>query len=58
MPTRQHSKQEGRTLFKILDVAAGEGDANFVELCCGDRAGSIIFLFALSDVTHIGDRGD
>ena len=29
-----------------------------MELCCRDGAGSIIFLFALSDVTHIGDRGD
>jgi hypothetical protein len=29
-----------------------------VEFCGGHGAGSIVFFFALSDVTHIGDRGD
>jgi hypothetical protein len=59
---QQHStgdKEQGaRTLFKVLDVAASEGNANFVEFCGGHGAGGVVFLFAFSDVTHIGDRGD
>ena len=54
----RETMQEERTLLKVPDVTASEGDANFVEFCSGDRASGIIFLFALSDVTHIGDRGD
>lgn len=46
-------------LFEVLDIAAGEGDANFVEFCGGQRStGCVVFLIALSDVTHDGDRGD
>jgi hypothetical protein len=48
----------GRTFFQVLDVAAGEGDADFVELCGGHGAGSIVIFFALSDVTHVRDSGD
>ena len=51
-------EQDERTLFKVLDVAAREGDADFVEFCGGHGAGSIVFFFALSDVTHIEDSGD
>jgi hypothetical protein len=29
-----------------------------VQFCSGHGAGSIVFFFALSDVTHFGDRGD
>jgi len=50
--------KKGRTLFKVLDVAAGEGDANFVEFRGGHGAGGVVFFFAFSDVTHIRDRGD
>ena len=52
------NKQETRTLFKVLDVAASEGDANFVEFRGGHGAGGVVFFFTLSDVTHIRDRGD
>ena len=50
--------QEGRTLLKVPDVAASEGDANFVEFCGGHGAGGVVFFIALSDVTHVRDRGD
>ena len=51
-------EQRVRTLFKVLDVAASEGNANFVEFRGRHGAGGVVFLFALSDVTHIRDRGD
>ena len=51
--------EERHTLFEVLDVAACESDANFVEFCGGQGStGRIVFFFALSDVTHRGDRGD
>jgi hypothetical protein len=39
-------------------VATGEGNANSVEFCGGHGAGGVVFIFALSDVAHIRDRGD
>ena len=52
-------REERHTLFEILDIATGEGDANFVEFCGGQGStGRVIFFFALSDVTHRRDRGD
>ena len=53
-------KRKGRhTLFEVLDIAAGEGDANFVQFCGGQGCtGRVVFLFAFSDVTHDRDRGD
>ena len=50
--------QEERTLLKVPDIAAGEGDANFVEFCGGHGAGGVVFFIALSDVTHVRDSGD
>ena len=50
--------QEKRTLLKVPDVAASEGDPNFVEFCGGHGAGGIVFFIALSDVTHVRDSGD
>ena len=53
-----------RTLLEVLDVAARERDADFVDLRGGHGgAGRVVFLFTLSDVTHPGtmsriDRGD
>jgi hypothetical protein len=41
------------TLLKVLDVAAGEGDPDFVNLCAGHGGTcGVVFLFSLSDVTH------
>ncbi len=54
----RETMQEGRTLLKVPDVAASEGDANFVEFCGGHGAGGIVFFIALSDVTHVRDSGD
>lgn len=47
----------GLTLFKVLDVAAGEGDADLVDF--GSRNGgtcSIVFFFSFGDVTHFECR--
>ena len=53
------TREERRTFFEILDIAAGEGDANFVEFCGRQRStGRVVLFFALSDVTHRRDRGD
>jgi hypothetical protein len=42
-----------RTLFKVLDVAAGQSDANFVNFCSDGCTSCIVILFSLSDVaTH------
>jgi len=42
-----------RELLEVLDVAAGQRDADFVDFHAGDgRAGRVIFFFSLSDVTH------
>ena len=56
--TQDARARRGRTLFKVLDVAACEGDADLVEFGGGHGADSIVFFFALSDVTHVGDSGD
>jgi hypothetical protein len=50
--------QGGRTLLKVPDVAASEGDADFVEFRSGHCASSVVFFIALSDVTHVRDSGD
>ena len=43
------------TLLKVLHVGAGQRDADLVDFGGGDgRAGRIVFLFTLSDVTHPG----
>lgn len=48
-----------RTLLKVLDVAARERDADFVDLGRGDGGTrGIVFLFTLSDVTHPGWFGE
>ena len=54
-----------RTLLEVLDVAARERDADFVDLRGGHGCTSrVVFLFTLSDVTHPGglegdvDSGD
>lgn len=39
------------TLFQVLDVAARQGDADFVDFGSGDSTCCIVFL-VLSDVTH------
>jgi len=54
----RETMQEKRTLLKVPDVAASEGDPNFVEFCGGHGAGGIVFFIALSDVTHVRDSGD
>ena len=42
-----------RTLLAVLDVAARERDADFVDLGGGHGGtGRVVFLFTLSDVTH------
>ena len=42
-----------RELLQVLDIAAGEGDPDFVDFGSGDGgAGSVVFFFTLSDVTH------
>ena len=42
-----------RTLLEVLDVAARERDADFVDLGGGHGGtGRVVFLFTLSDVTH------
>src|ERR1700761_2884807 len=44
---------KARTLLEVLDIAAGQSDADFVDFHAGDgRAGRVIFFFSLSDVTH------
>ena len=41
------------TLLKVLHVGACQRDADLVDFGGGDgRAGRIVFLFTLSDVTH------
>ena len=49
-----------RTLLEVLDVAAGERDADLVHLGGRDgRARGVVLFFTLgSDVTHFGDSGD
>ena len=42
-----------RTLFQVLDVAARQGDADFVNFSSGDSTCCIVLL-VLSDVTHSG----
>jgi hypothetical protein len=45
------------TLFEVLDVAAGEGDPDFVDFCARHWGTcSVVFFFSLSDVTHFGVR--
>jgi hypothetical protein len=43
----------GRTLLQVLDVAARQGDADFVNFGSGDSTCCIVLL-VLSDVTHSG----
>ena len=50
--------QDGRTLLKVPDVAASEGDAYFVEFRGRHCTGGVVFFIALSNVTHVGDSGD
>lgn len=46
-------KREIHTLLQVLDVAARERDADFVDFGLGHRGTrSIVFFFTLSDVTH------
>lgn len=41
------------TFLQVLDVAAREGNPDFVDLGTGNGGTSgIVFLFTLSDVTH------
>jgi hypothetical protein len=47
------TRQDRRTLFKVTDVATSERDANFVEFSGGHGASGVVFLFTLSDVTHL-----
>ena len=50
-----HSPLGVPTLLKVLDVAARERDADFVDLGGGHGGtGRVVFLFTLSDVTHPG----
>lgn len=39
-------------LLQIPDVTARQGDADFVNFWSRFSSGSVVFLFALSDVTH------
>ena len=42
-----------RTLLEVLDVAAGEGDPDFVDFGTGHwGTGCVVFLFTFGDVTH------
>jgi hypothetical protein len=54
----RETMQEGRTLLKVPDIAASKRDANFVEFRGGHGPSGVIFFIALSDVTHVRDRGD
>lgn len=56
--TAFETMQEGRTLLKVPDIAASKRDANFVEFRGGHGPSGVIFFIALSDVTHVRDRGD
>ena len=50
-----HSPLGVPTLLKVLDVAARERDADFVDLGGGHGGTSrVVLLFTLSDVTHPG----
>lgn len=40
------------TLFQVLDVAARQRDADFVDFGSGDSAGCIVSFLILGDVTH------
>lgn len=40
------------TLFQVLDVAARQRDADFVDFGSGDGAGCIVRFLILGDVTH------
>ena len=56
---RERRANEQLTLLEVLDVAARERDADFVDLGGGHGGtGRVVFLFTLSDVTHPGDSGD
>lgn len=47
------TRKRARTLLEVLDVAARERDADFVDLRGGHGGtGRIVFLLTLSDVTH------
>ena len=49
----ENGAKRGRTLLEVLDVAARERDADFVDLGGGHGGtGRVVFLFTLSDVTH------
>ena len=46
------SRQAEHTLFQVLDVAAGQGDPNFVDFGSGDSASGVVLFFSFGDVTH------
>ena len=49
----RHGIELLQTFFKISDVAAGEGDADFVHFGTRDLGTcSIVFFFSFGDVTH------
>lgn len=42
------------TLFQVLDIAARQRDADFVDFGSGNGAGCIVRFLVLGDVTHSG----
>lgn len=40
------------TLFQVLDIAARQSNANFVDFRRRNSTSCIVFFLALSDVTH------
>lgn len=44
------------TLLEVLDVAAGQGDTDFVDLGTNGGTGGIVVLFSFGDVTHFECR--
>lgn len=52
----EETKRGMLTLFQVLDVAARQRDADFVDFGSGDGASCVICFLVLGDVTH-SERG-
>jgi hypothetical protein len=44
--------RDQRTLFQIPDIAAGQGDPDFVDFGSWDSTRGVILFFSFGDVTH------
>ena len=44
--------RDKHTLFQVPDIAAGQGDPDFVDLGSWDSTRGVVFFFSFGDVTH------